>query len=160
MSFEFRADGPRRAGAMIGSVLMICTGNLCRSPIAEALLKAAAAQSGRRLEVASAGIAALEGEPAAADAVALLAGRGLDIGAHRARQVTLPMARRHDLILVMEAAQKSFMEENWPLLRGRVHRLCVDEDIVDPYRLPRQVFEESLAQIEVGLDDWIRKLWG
>lgn len=144
---------------MIRSVLTVCAGNLCRSPMAEALLRRRAERAAQPLEVGSAGITATQGESAAAEAVALMAERGLDIAAHRARQMTLALACRHDLILVMEATQKKFLEESWPLLRGRVHCLCSGADVVDPYRLPRRVFEASLAQIETGLDEWVKKLW-
>ncbi|HET6656085.1 MAG TPA: low molecular weight protein-tyrosine-phosphatase [Gammaproteobacteria bacterium] len=145
---------------MISSALMICTGNICRSPIAEALLRAHAEKAGRKLEVASAGVAALVGKPADAEAVALMAERNVDITNHRAQQITMPLARHYELILVMEASQKAYLEERWPSLRGRIHALCgAAEDVPDPYGQPRQAFEHSLEYIEKGLKAWTKRLW-
>jgi protein-tyrosine phosphatase len=145
---------------MIGSALLVCTGNICRSPMDEALLREQAASVGRELELASAGTAALVGKPADSEAVALMAARDIDIGEHRAQQITLPLARHYELILVMDAEQKAYVEARWPSLRGRVHPLCgMGEDVPDPYGQPKEAFERSLQYIEKGLKTWTRKLW-
>ncbi|HET8551431.1 MAG TPA: low molecular weight protein-tyrosine-phosphatase [Gammaproteobacteria bacterium] len=145
---------------MIANTLIVCTGNICRSPIAEALLRNSAEKAGRQFEVASAGIAALVGQPADAEAVALMAERAIDIADHRAQQITMPLARHYELILVMEAEQKAFLEERWPSLRGRVHPLySATEDVPDPYGKSREAFEESLQYIEKGLKTWTKRLW-
>jgi protein-tyrosine phosphatase len=145
---------------MFSSALVVCTGNICRSPIAEALLRESAQTAGRELEVASAGIAALVGKPADAEAVALMAERNVDITSHRAQQITMPLARHYELILVMEANQKAFLEERWPSLRGRIHAICsATEDVPDPYGKSREAFEESLECIEKGLKAWTKRLW-
>src|SRR6266542_2985353 len=72
---------------MFENVLIVCVGNICRSPMAEGLLRARFVGH-RRARIESAGLAALEGRPADPIAVELLAERGIDISAHRARQLT------------------------------------------------------------------------
>jgi protein-tyrosine phosphatase len=145
---------------MLDRILMVCTGNICRSPMAEALLRDRFAARGRGT-VASAGLAALVGRPADPLALELLAARGLDLSAHRARQLTPEMVAEADLVIVMEAAHQQELERLSRAARGRVHRLgrFGGFDVEDPYRAPREAFERALAQIERGLDDFGRTFW-
>ena len=87
------------------SVMFVCFGNLCRSPMAEGLAREVIALEhprGGRVLVESAGLAAMDGERAAHEAVRTLAARGIDISGHRARTVTREMLARSDLVLAME----------------------------------------------------------
>ncbi|KPV39580.1 hypothetical protein AN478_10595 [Thiohalorhabdus denitrificans] len=141
---------------MFGSVLIVCTGNICRSPMAEALLRA---HAGDRLRVESAGVGALQDREADPVAVALMAERGLDLGGHQARQIDLELAQQFDLLLAMEQEQVDWLNAQFPVVRGRVHRLgrWREADIPDPYRGTREDFEHALAEIEACLGDWQAK---
>ncbi len=90
-------------------ILFVCTGNICRSPMAEGIARSRtvaldpADKAG--LRVASAGIAALSGDPATFEATLAMRRRGIDIGAHRARQLTSAILQESDLLLTMERMQ-------------------------------------------------------
>ena len=137
---------------MSGGVLMVCTANLCRSPVAQALL--ASRMPG--VAVASAGVHALAGRGADALAVQLMAKRGLDLSTH----VATPLAEQHvrdaALILTMTREQRDALLRAWPAAQPKVRRLgeAGGFDVVDPYRRNPFIFELAIAQIEQGLTDW------
>ncbi|SAL82556.1 protein tyrosine phosphatase [Caballeronia arvi] len=137
---------------MIRSVLVICEGNICRSPLAAALL----ARELPHLDVTSAGTHALVGWPADPYAVDLMRERGIDLRGHVARTVDHRMVRSHDLILAMTLALRGEVLTRFPFARGRVYRLLHEAqgDVGDPYRQDKATFEASLKQIEVGVLDW------
>src|SRR5439155_23578875 len=88
-------------------ILFVCTGNTCRSPMAAAALAHELGTEGARVEVASAGTAAWEGQPATEGAIEVANGDGIDLGAHRCRRVTPVLVRGADLVLVMDREQLS-----------------------------------------------------
>lgn len=141
----------------ISSVLCVCTGNICRSPLAQGLLK----REVPGVEVTSAGIGALEGAPMDPSAAAIAVREGLPIDDHRGRQITRAMVRDHDLIIVMEAGQKTWVTAKFPESRGRVFLASHwgnGEDVADPYRLSDQVFEAVYKELTSCMADWGRRL--
>jgi protein-tyrosine-phosphatase len=83
-------------------LLFVCTGNTCRSPLAEAIARREAIERGMTdVEVASAGTSAWDGAPASDGALLVAMERHLDIGNHRAQQLTKDVVASHDLILTM-----------------------------------------------------------
>jgi protein-tyrosine phosphatase len=140
-------------------ILTVCLGNVCRSPLAQGLL-ARELQGFPGLAVSSAGLLALVGHPADAMARQVAARHGLDIGGHRAQQVSAGLCQQHDLVLVMERAQKAALEQRFPQVRGKVFHLDADGqiDIADPYRQPMAAFEEAYAVIARGVSDWAHRI--
>jgi protein-tyrosine phosphatase len=138
------------------SVLMVCEGNICRSPMAAALLRAALPNS----RIASAGLGALVGKPADEKAIILMRERGLDLRAHRAVQITRTMCLQTDVILVMEREQRDRLQRLYPEVCGRVFRIAEQAgmDVPDPYRQPLDVFREALTLIEEGVSVWVQRI--
>lgn len=141
------------------TVLVVCIGNICRSPMAERLLQEAL---GASVSVSSAGLGALVGQGADPHALTLMAERGLDLSAHRARQLSASLVGRNELILVMTQRQKDALEREFPSARGRVFRLChwqqPAQDVADPYQQDRAAFEQALHRIDLGVADWCARL--
>ena len=144
---------------MIRHILVVCVGNICRSPMAEAVLRHEL-RGQEQVTVESAGVGALVGEPASVHAMALMQERGIDISSHRAQQLTPELVGEAELILVMETRHKRVIEANEPMARGKVYRLgeWQDLEIPDPHRQPRDVFEVALEMIDKGVADWVERL--
>jgi protein-tyrosine phosphatase len=139
------------------SVLTVCIGNICRSPMAEGLLAAGLPH----LRVFSAGTGALVGKPADPTSQALMQRRGIDISGHVAQQVSQMLCRQADLILVMDREQRRHLEATYPFVRGKVFRIAefsVAQDVPDPYGKDEAAFEHALALIDAGVRTWIDRI--
>ena len=146
---------------MFNNILVVCIGNICRSPMAEAVLKEALSKSNKNgIHVSSAGIGALVGHPADEKSEQLMTARGLDISGHSAHQLNHEMIRKADLILVMELAHKKNIENKEPSAKGKVFRIGEwgGYDIPDPYKQDIKAFESALFQIDQGVSQWLKKL--
>jgi protein-tyrosine phosphatase len=140
----------------IRNILVVCIGNICRSPMAQGLIAAALPDA----QVASVGLAAMVGEPADEIARELMHKRGISIDSHRAQQIGLDVCQRADLILVMDGKQRRSVEERYLFAAGKVFRLCEfsDQDVPDPYRAGRASFERALTLIEDGTQQWVQRI--
>ena len=137
-------------------ILVVCEGNICRSPMAQGLIEKALPKA----HVRSAGLSALVGLPADPIAVGLLQARGIDIASHRATQLTRQMCMDSEIVLVMDPEQRQRVEGLYPPARGRVFRLgeYTQRDIPDPYRQPEAAFRESLSLIDEGVREWLQRI--
>ena len=138
------------------NILVLCIGNICRSPIAEALLK----QHFPDKTIWSAGLGALVGNPADPLSIQVAAAHGVDMSAHRAQQLASWMCQSAGLILVMEQGHKTEIEQLYPLVRGKVFRLgeIGKFDIADPYTQPLEAFETTYTDIARGVADWAPRI--
>lgn len=139
------------------NILVVCIGNICRSPMAELLLRNSLESD---VVVHSAGLGALINYPADPIAVELMKEKGLDLSAHRARQISQQLVSQADLILVMTTRQKQELEAQFFSSTGKVFLLgkWVSLDVADPYQHGRQAFERALTDIESGLEAWRKHL--
>lgn len=146
---------------MFENILLVCVGNICRSPMAEALLKGALHKKGKKNhKVSSAGLGAMVDSAPDKIAVELMLEKGIDISSYRATQLNSEIIHQADLILVMETAHKAFVEHKEPSAKGKVFRLGRWDgfDVADPYRQEREVFTEAVALIEKGVSSWADKI--
>ncbi|MBM2777344.1 low molecular weight phosphotyrosine protein phosphatase [Burkholderia territorii] len=145
-------------------LLVVCEGNLCRSPLAAALLAVRLPQA----DVRSAGLAPPPGRPADPLACDMAHARGVTLAGHAARAVTADLCTRADLILAMDDGQRRVLEARHPFLRGRVFRLgayarASDDaplglDIPDPYRGTRADFIRCAALIDLAVASWLPRV--
>ena len=143
---------------MFKNVMMVCIGNICRSPIAEVYLKYLQPE----LNVYSSGLGALVGKPADPSSVALMEAKGIDIGNHCAQQINSVLVSSADLILTMEQRHVDAIQSKFPESRGKVHLIGKwneNQEIPDPYKKDDKAFESASHMIEAGLDLWNKKLW-
>jgi protein-tyrosine phosphatase len=140
-------------------ILIVCMGNICRSPAAEYLFRER--MGSRGVEPCSAGLSALVGNPMDATVLQLLSQSGVDGTPHRAHQLTPSMLLQADLVLGMEKSHVDAIVKLMPEARGKVFLLdkwLGDRDVPDPYGQPRSVFERVYEMIMGGVDSWMAYL--
>ena len=140
-------------------ILFVCTGNTCRSPMAETLMrmrvdnrKLGSAQA-NEITVSSAGISAAYGDPAAVHAQEIAAERGGDLSRHCARQATAAMLKEADLVLTMTQQHRLILSDKYPALADKIRPLAGDKrDVADPYGGSREAYETCANDLERALD--------
>jgi protein-tyrosine phosphatase len=142
-------------------VVFVCTGNTCRSPLAEGLFKKALAERlgcterdllGRGFLVLSAGLAAMMGAPAADEAVRTGVARGADLSGHRSRPLTAELVAEADFLVAMTSGHLYALSA--PALRLAATPRLLDpagEDLPDPIGQTQEVYDACAARIEEGL---------
>ena len=138
------------------NILVVCVGNICRSPMAEALLK----QRFPNKNVDSAGVGALVGHSADPAALEIMAKQEIDITNHVAKQIDENLAKTADIIFTMSDGQTKWIEERWPFCRGKTFKLghWMNKDIADPYQHEMSAFETAYQDIVKSLEQWADKV--
>ena len=150
---------------MFKNILIVCVGNICRSPMAEYLLQQMINKQNLDIKITSAGLGALVGHSADEYAIEIMKENGIDGAAHRARQLNNEMVKQNELILVMENWQQKEIENQYPYARGRVHLLGKwgaegkqALEISDPYKKPKQAFVHAYEKINKACAQWCDRL--
>lgn len=148
-------------------ILLVCTGNTCRSPMAEVMF---CDKLKRRFPslfggeyppaaVLSAGLSAFPGGPAAPEAVSIMKKRGLDLQAHQSRSLTERLLRHADLVLTMTKSHRAAIVDRMPVLDSRVHLLSGTlDDVSDPFGGPESSYAACAEQIDQFLDVWLEQI--
>ncbi len=142
-------------------ILVLCTGNICRSPYAEAKLKSLLPD----LVITSAGVSTdksgLVNKPADPLAIAVAKDFGFDISNHSAKQVTQALIDDYDLILAMERNQLDLLCKKFPTARSKgfvIGQWIGLSSIDDPYRKDEHAFRQAFSHIDMAAESWARKL--
>jgi protein-tyrosine-phosphatase len=137
-------------------ILLVCTGNTCRSPMAAAMLSKILQDKGADFEqyhIVSAGLAAGSGWPASPGAVYAMQLQGLDISGHRSQPLHQDLVEKADIILTMTATQREYMLDKYPDHMRKIDTLAgmageTGRDILDPFGMDAVKYVESASEIK------------
>ncbi len=138
-------------------IVFVCTGNTCRSPMAEGLFRAFDGQARTGLTAQSAGLFAHEGLPASENAVLAAKEYGADLTAHHARQLTQQIAQDAVYLVCMTAAHYDRLIEAFPWAEDKVFTLAA-RDVSDPFGGTLEIYRACAAQLRDDVEALIQNL--
>lgn len=148
---------------MFDKILVVCVGNICRSPTAEYMLKAHLPNK----QIASAGLHAMvnndgEGQDMDKQARTIAEKRGLICGTHEAQKLSRDLIKEYDVVLVMESRHRDEIGNRYPEALAKTFLLGQwvegNKEIPDPYRKSDEVFEQIYQLIDRACESWAKKL--
>ncbi|MDA8211763.1 MAG: low molecular weight protein arginine phosphatase [Clostridia bacterium] len=153
---------------MVKSVLFVCTGNTCRSSMAEAIARALWTRQGENcppLEFSSAGVAAFPGMNASEQAIAVMGEVGIDLTSHRSRPLNPELVEKADLILVMTGRHRDYIVSLVPEAAPKVRLLAqyafpesASADISDPFGGPVEIYRQVALDLEAAIMRALKKI--
>ena len=162
------AGNRKTTGSKPFNVLIVCSGNTCRSPMAKGLLESIWVERGKPfpLEVTSAGTAAVQGIPASPQAIAVMKKKGIDIGGHESKPVTGGLLENSDLVITMTQGHKEHLASKFPCYTSKIKSLShlasgtIRGDVMDPYCLDEKAYEDTANLLEKAFREFTSKLTG
>lgn len=144
-------------------ILFVCTANICRSPVAEAVLRHRLRERGMAdWTVSSAGTWAVQERGAAQNSIQVLAERGMDIRDHRSRMVSDELLEEADLILCMESGHVEALKAEFPEVAHRIHQLSETAgesfSVSDPYRGPLEAYQQMAVTVTDLIDRGLQQI--
>ncbi len=145
-------------------ILFLCTGNICRSPMAAGLLRQRLAEKGLegKYQVISAGVEAVDGYRASRNGVFVMAERGIDTTSHIAHTVTGNDMIRANLVLSMSRRQAQSLRQSWPQYAWKVYLLSEmagkRQDIKDPFGGTVEQYRAAADVISSYIDEGLERI--
>ena len=152
----------------IKRILVVCTGNSCRSVMAKGLLKKMLQDQGKEVLVISAGIAALPGLRPTRETIEVMARHSIDVSSHLTQRLTNDMVEAAELVLVMERIHREEILNRIPHAKKKVFLLreyagapsnyAADIEVPDPIAKPMDVYDSCFQMIQDAMEKVVKKL--